>query len=75
MCLYFCIKLYCYFVFTGVDVPENGAIQTSRDLKICTGQIQELVLGSLNHAVANKLVNSVDILRDTYTGKCTLNVF
>ncbi|XP_064606414.1 dual serine/threonine and tyrosine protein kinase-like [Liolophura sinensis] len=57
--------------FIGVDVPENGAIQTARDLKICTGQIQELVLGSLNHAVANKLVNSVDILRDTYTGTLT----
>ncbi len=39
-----------------------------RDLKVCTGQIQELILGSLNTAIAGKLLGSVDILKDSYTG-------
>ena len=53
---------------SGVDFGENGEILTPKGLKICTGQIQELVLGGLNQAVAGKLVSSVDILRDSYTG-------
>ena len=55
-------------MISGVDFGENGEILTPKGLKICTGQIQELVLGGLNQAVAGKLVSSVDILRDSYTG-------
>ena len=60
-----------YTVLLGVEIPESGEITTSRELKICTGQIQELVLGSLNTAIAGKLLGSVDILRDSYTGEWT----
>ncbi|XP_060555763.1 dual serine/threonine and tyrosine protein kinase-like isoform X3 [Ruditapes philippinarum] len=63
-------KAYDYD-FIGVDFTEKGEILTHKGLKICTGQIQELVLGGLNQAVAGKLVNSVDIMRDSYTGTLT----
>ena len=59
----------CFYILIGVDFGEKGEILTHKGLKICTGQIQELVLGGLNQAVAGQLVNSVDILRDSYTGK------
>ncbi|XP_046354627.2 dual serine/threonine and tyrosine protein kinase-like [Haliotis rufescens] len=57
--------------FLGVDIDDDGQIQTSKSLKVCTGQIQELVLSRLNHAVAGKLISSIDILRDSYTGTLT----
>ncbi|XP_052234195.1 dual serine/threonine and tyrosine protein kinase-like isoform X1 [Dreissena polymorpha] len=57
--------------FIGVDFNDKGEIITPKGLKICTGQIQELVLGGLNQAVAGKLVSSVNILRDSYTGTLT----
>ena len=63
------------FIISGVDFGENGEILTPKGLKICTGQIQELVLGGLNQAVAGKLVSSVDILRDSYTGKASSFAF
>ncbi|KAL4226711.1 hypothetical protein ACF0H5_014691 [Mactra antiquata] len=64
------LKAYEYD-FIGVDFNDSGEILTPKGLKICTGQIQELVLGGLNQAVAGKLVNSVDIMRDSYTGTLT----
>lgn len=56
------------YEFLGVDFNEEGEILTQKGLKICTYQIQELVLGALNQAVANKLLESIDILRESYTG-------
>ncbi|XP_060084377.1 dual serine/threonine and tyrosine protein kinase-like [Ylistrum balloti] len=56
------------YEFLGVDFDEQGVILTTKGLKICTYQIQELVLGALNQAIAGNLVRSVDVLRDTYTG-------
>ncbi|XP_013395186.1 dual serine/threonine and tyrosine protein kinase-like, partial [Lingula anatina] len=53
--------------FIGVDISDSAEIRTARDLKICTGQVEELLLGALNNAIAGKLVESVDILRDSYT--------
>lgn len=63
------LQLLHYFV--GVDFNEEGEILTQKGLKICTYQIQELVLGALNQAVANKLLESIDILRESYTGTST----
>ncbi|XP_050411841.1 dual serine/threonine and tyrosine protein kinase [Patella vulgata] len=57
--------------FIGVDIDDDGKIQTAKGLKICTGQIQELVLGRLNHNIAGKLISSVNLLRDSYTGTLT----
>ncbi len=53
----------------GVNIPESGEIMSPRDLKTCTGQIQELILSALNSAIAGKLIGSVDILKDSYTGE------
>ena len=54
--------------YLGVDIAENGEITTARVLKICVGQIQNLVIQALNTAIASKLLGSLDILRDSYTG-------
>ena len=51
-----------------MDIPESGEIMSPRDLKICTGQIQDLILSALNAAIAGKLLGSVDVLKDSYTG-------
>ncbi|GFO28845.1 dual serine/threonine and tyrosine protein kinase-like, partial [Plakobranchus ocellatus] len=59
------------FDFIGVDVSETGQVSSTREVQACTDQIREMVLGRLNHAVAGKLVSSVDILRDSYTGTLT----
>ncbi|XP_033745013.1 dual serine/threonine and tyrosine protein kinase-like [Pecten maximus] len=56
------------YEFLGVEFDDQGMILTTKGLKICTYQIQELVLGALNQAIAGNLVRSVDVLRDTYTG-------
>ena len=53
----------------GVDIAESGCPSCASDLKICTAEIQELILGSLNRAIAGKLLGSVDVLRDSYTGE------
>lgn len=63
--------LRCALFYIGVDFNEEGEILTQKGLKICTYQIQELVLGALNQAVANKLLESIDILRESYTGTST----
>lgn len=63
--------LCCALFYIGVDFNEEGEILTQKGLKICTYQIQELVLGALNQAVANKLLESIDILRESYTGTST----
>ncbi|CAH1783636.1 unnamed protein product, partial [Owenia fusiformis] len=65
------IEKACLYDFIGVKMTESCEVKTSRDLKICTGQIQELILNSLNCAIAAKLVESIDILRDSYTGTLT----
>ncbi|KAK0063245.1 dual serine/threonine and tyrosine protein kinase [Biomphalaria pfeifferi] len=59
------------FQFIGIELDRNGGVRSARDLQACTEQIREMVLSRLNHAVAGKLVSSVDILRDSYTGTLT----
>lgn len=54
----------------GVTLTEENHVTTSRDLRICNGQIRELVIGKLNHEIAGKLVQSVNVLRESYVGKC-----
>ena len=53
----------------GVNIAESGCPSCASDLKICTAEIQDLILGSLNRAIAGKLLGSVDVLRDSYTGE------
>ncbi|CAN7982056.1 unnamed protein product, partial [Ixodes pacificus] len=56
--------------FEGVSLEEgeNGSPPTASTLQICTAQIQDLVLGMLNSAVAEKLVGSVNCLRESFVG-------
>lgn len=39
-----------------------------REVRQCTGEIQELVIGSLNGEVGRQLVDRVDVMRDSYLG-------
>ncbi|KAL8595249.1 hypothetical protein ACOMHN_043401 [Nucella lapillus] len=52
-------------------VRTGGRRLSSRDVKDCTEKIQDMVLARLNSHVAGKLLSSVNILRDSYTGILT----
>ncbi|KAL1774792.1 dual serine/threonine and tyrosine protein kinase isoform X1 [Sigmodon hispidus] len=54
--------------FKDVIVPENGETVGTREIKCCIRQIQELIISRLNQAVANKLISSVDYLRESFVG-------
>ncbi|XP_077983398.1 dual serine/threonine and tyrosine protein kinase-like [Glandiceps talaboti] len=56
------------FIFVGIELKENEGSPQSKDVKKCTMQIQDMVLGRLNNAVAGKLIGSVNCLRDSYVG-------
>merc|ERR1719383_150751 len=56
------------YAFIGVIVSEEGQVGSIRDLKNCTGQIQDLVLSRINNSFAGKLVASVEILKESFTG-------
>ncbi|KAF3856350.1 hypothetical protein F7725_017073 [Dissostichus mawsoni] len=52
--------------FTDIIVTTNGEPFTSKEIKSCIHQIQELIVVRLNQAVANKLISSVDYLRESF---------
>uniref|UniRef100_A0A5F9CEK9 Dual serine/threonine and tyrosine protein kinase n=1 Tax=Oryctolagus cuniculus TaxID=9986 RepID=A0A5F9CEK9_RABIT len=54
--------------FKDVIVPANGEPVGTREIKCCIRQIQELIISRLNQAVANKLISSVDYLRESFVG-------
>ncbi|XP_010142081.1 PREDICTED: dual serine/threonine and tyrosine protein kinase, partial [Buceros rhinoceros silvestris] len=54
--------------FKDIIIPENGEPVSSKDIKCCIKQIQELIISQLNQAVANKLISSVDYLRESFVG-------
>ncbi|XP_012680373.2 dual serine/threonine and tyrosine protein kinase [Clupea harengus] len=54
--------------FTDIIVTPNGEPVASKDIKSCIHQIQELIVVGLNQAVANKLISSVDYLRESFVG-------
>lgn len=43
-------------------------VKYARDYKKCTNQIQELVLAKINNAIAAKITQSVEILKENYMG-------
>jgi receptor-interacting serine/threonine-protein kinase 5 len=52
-------------------------VKYARDYKKCTNQIQELVLTKLNNAIAQKLTESIEILKENYIGtlkRCLKNL-
>lgn len=65
------IEIAAEYQFKDITIPESGEITSAKDLKICTEQIQDLVLSYLNKSISGKLVGSVDILRESYTGVLT----
>uniref|UniRef100_A0A8C2W106 Dual serine/threonine and tyrosine protein kinase n=1 Tax=Chinchilla lanigera TaxID=34839 RepID=A0A8C2W106_CHILA len=54
--------------FKDVIIPQNGEPVGTREIKCCIRQIQELIISRLNQAVANKLISSVDYLRESFVG-------
>nr|XP_008170922.2 dual serine/threonine and tyrosine protein kinase isoform X2 [Chrysemys picta bellii] len=54
--------------FKDIIIPENGEPVSTKDIKCCIKQIQELIISRLNQAVANKLISSVDYLRESFVG-------
>lgn len=61
-------QLASFSASTDVIVPENGEAVGTREVKCCIRQIQELIVSRLNQAVANKLISSVDYLRESFVG-------
>ncbi|XP_067863766.1 dual serine/threonine and tyrosine protein kinase isoform X2 [Heptranchias perlo] len=54
--------------FKDIIISENGETVGNKDTKCCIKQIQELIISRLNQAVANKLISSVDYLRESFVG-------
>ncbi|XP_008408016.1 dual serine/threonine and tyrosine protein kinase [Poecilia reticulata] len=54
--------------FTDIIVTTNGEPVTSKEIQSCIHLIQELIVLRLNQAVANKLISSVDYLRESFVG-------
>ncbi|XP_059806232.1 dual serine/threonine and tyrosine protein kinase isoform X1 [Hypanus sabinus] len=54
--------------FKDIIISENGETVGNKDIKCCIKQIQELIITRLNQAVANKLISSVDYLRESFVG-------
>ncbi|XP_017271450.1 dual serine/threonine and tyrosine protein kinase [Kryptolebias marmoratus] len=54
--------------FKDIIVTTNGEPVTSKEIKSCIHLIQELIVVRLNQAVANKLISSVDYLRESFVG-------
>nr|XP_053638316.1 dual serine/threonine and tyrosine protein kinase-like [Cherax quadricarinatus] len=60
-------KAAAYEFKDGESLSTSEAI-CGRQVRQCTGEIQELVIGSLNGEVGRQLVDRVDVMRDSYLG-------
>jgi len=51
-------------------LEESGEVNspTAENVKVYSTQIQDLVIAQLNAAISCKLLQLVDVLRDSYTG-------
>ncbi|KAB7507743.1 Dual serine/threonine and tyrosine protein kinase [Armadillidium nasatum] len=56
------------YEFRDVELPENMEELTPRDVRVCTTEIQELVLSDVNEAVGRQLSMRLDIMRESYLG-------
>lgn len=61
--------------FAGIELTDQLTVKHARDLKKCTNFIQEFVLIRLNETIANKLLDSINILHDNYVGTLTRCLF
>ncbi|ROT61111.1 hypothetical protein C7M84_021148 [Penaeus vannamei] len=56
------------YEFQEVENLPTSEVVCAREVRICTGEIQELVIGSLNAEVGRQLVDRVDVMRESYLG-------
>ncbi|KAM8976748.1 dual serine/threonine and tyrosine protein kinase [Pelodytes ibericus] len=54
--------------FKDIAIPQNGEPIGAQEVKCCILQIKELIISRLNQAVVNKLISSVDYLRESFVG-------
>ena len=54
-------------IILEVDVPVSGEVEATK-IKICTCEIQDLVIGALNSTIGKQLIARVEIMRDSYLG-------
>ncbi|XP_033109884.1 dual serine/threonine and tyrosine protein kinase-like, partial [Anneissia japonica] len=64
------LEAECY-QFVGIKIPKKGEACQQKDIKRCQQQIQELVVNKVNTAVVEKLIGSVDYLRESFVGTLT----
>ena len=65
----------CSVDIPGIELTDQLTVKHARDLKKCTNYIQEFVLIKLNETIANKLLDSINILHDNYVGTLTRCLF
>ncbi|KAG7155323.1 Dual serine/threonine and tyrosine protein kinase-like [Homarus americanus] len=56
------------YEFKEAENLTTGEVVCGREVRQCSGEIQELVIGSLNGEVGRQLVDRVDVMRDSYLG-------
>lgn len=56
------------FIFDSVEISDDGRVSSMADLKKCTEQIHELVLGTLNERLVARLTELLSGLKELYTG-------
>lgn len=54
--------------FKNIDLTSDEELVNLKDLDNCISQIQELVMGRINKAVAGNLISSVEYLRESFVG-------
>jgi hypothetical protein len=63
------------FWILGIELTEQLTVKHARDFKKCTATIQDFVLIRLNEKIANKLLDSINVLHDNYVGTLTRCLF
>ncbi|CAF2053525.1 unnamed protein product [Rotaria magnacalcarata] len=61
----------CSLEIPGIELTDQLTVKHARDLKKCTSVIQEQILVRLNEIIANKLLDSINVLHDNYVGTLT----
>uniref|UniRef100_T1JM86 Dual serine/threonine and tyrosine protein kinase n=1 Tax=Strigamia maritima TaxID=126957 RepID=T1JM86_STRMM len=56
------------YQFKSVEISADGDIKTASELKVCTNEIEDLILGDLNINIAQKLINSIQFLKESIVG-------
>ena len=59
--------MYTSIHVTGIE--EDGPQLSSQGIRFCTEMIQDMVLSRLSSHVAGKLLSSVNVLRESFTGE------